>query len=339
MTMTDQQKSKLRTVLMVVVPVVALAIAGVIWLTGGRYETTDNAYVKADRIMLSPEVSGTVLSRAVEENQSVKKGDLLVQIDPEPFEIALAKARADLATARAQVQTLKSDYSQKREQLTADLSDLEYTDAEFERASKLQASGAVSKSSLDEATRNRDAAHAAAALTQREMEGVVAQLDGNPDIRPEEHSSYLAAQAMANQAQLNLLHARIFAPSDGIVSNLPNPGTYARAGVPLLSEIKTDRIWVEANFKETQLEKVKPGQIVAVDVDTYPNRSWKGVVESISPATGSEFSILPAQNATGNWVKVVQRIAVRISIKDTDAGSMLRPGMSAETKIDLQSGS
>lgn len=335
--MTDKQKSKLRLVLMVGVPLLALIIGGIIWLTGGRYESTDNAYVKADKIMISPEVSGMIKQRFIDNNQMVVKGAPLLTIDPRPFEIALAKANADLNSVYSTILKKKSEYQQKQEEIDMSESDMALADAQYERTETLSKTGAQSKSQLDEATRNRDSTHAQMALLQRELEGIAAELDGNPDIDPKDHSSYKAALATYEQAQLDLANTKIFAPADGIVGNVPNPGDYARASVPVMSLVATSRVWVEANFKETQIEHIHPGLVVDVEVDTFPDRKFRGTVESISGATGSEFSILPAQNATGNWVKVVQRIAVRIKIEDEDAAQMLRPGMSAEVKVDLQS--
>jgi membrane fusion protein (multidrug efflux system) len=335
--MTDEKRSKLRTLLLIVVPLVAIIVGLGFWLTSGRYESTDNAYVKSDKIMVSPEVSGTIKHRFVDNNQDVVAGAPLLVIDSQPFEIALAKATAELGTTRANIENMKSMYLQKKEQMDMASSDMALADAQFERASTLSKTGAESKSQLDEATRNRDSAHAQMALLQRESEGIVAQLDGNPDIAPEDHSSYKAALAAVTKAKLDLEHTKINAPAAGIVGNMPNVGDYARVSVPALSLVETRRVWVEANYKETQLEHIKPGQKVEVDIDSFPSHKFHGTVDSISAATGSEFSILPAQNATGNWVKVVQRLAVRIRIDDSDAAEMLRPGMSAETKIDLKS--
>ncbi len=327
----------LRMILLVVVPVIVIGGALVLWLTSGRYESTDNAYVKADKIEITPEVSGQIVKRFVENNQEVEAGAPLFQIDPQPFQIALAKAQADLATAVSNIANLKAQYAQKQEEIKSQSYDVTLTNAQFERINSLATTGAQSKSALDQATRDRDNAQAQMTILQNELNAIVAQLDGNPDIKPEDHSSYKSAEAAVAQAQLDLMRTNINAPAAGIVGSVPNIGDYAHASLPTVSLVETRRSWVEANYKETQLEHIKPGQSVDVEVDTFPNRHFHGVVESISSATGSEFSILPAQNATGNWVKVVQRLAVRIAIKDADAPKLLRPGMSAETSIDLQS--
>lgn len=335
--MTDTKRSRLRKILMIGVPVIALIVGALLWLNSGRYESTDNAYVKSDKIMISPEISGVVEARFAENNQIVEKGAPLFAIDAQPYQIALAKAEADLATVTADINEKKSEYAQKKEEMAMAASDMALADAEYDRAEKLSKTGAESQSQFDAATRNRDATHAKMALLQHELEGITAQLDGNPDIAPTAHSSYKAALAVASKAKLDLSHTQILAPATGIVGNVPNIGDYARSSVPSMSLVGTSRVWIEANFKETQIEHIKPGQTVDVSVDTYPDKIWHGTVESISAATGSEFSLLPAQNATGNWVKVVQRIAVRIRIDDKDAPGLLRPGMSAETKVDLQS--
>lgn len=335
--MTDAQRTNLRKILLIGVPLAVILIGGIIYLTGGRYESTDNAYVKSNKVMLSPEISGTVAQKLVDNNQTVTKGATLIVIDPQPFEIALARANAELATTRAGIEKLKAEYSQKVEELKMAASDADLENAEYDRAASLAKTGAMSQSKLDEATRNRDNAQAQMVLLDRELGGLRAELDGDPNIKPEDHSSYKSAAAMADKAQLDLTHTKIIAPADGIIGNVPNPGDYARASVPAMSLVETSKIWVEANFKETQIEHIKPGQKVEIDVDTYSGKTWEGIVESVAPATGSEFSILPAQNATGNWVKVVQRIAVRIKLSGEEASNLLRPGMSAQAKIDLKS--
>jgi membrane fusion protein (multidrug efflux system) len=212
---------------------------------------------------------------------------------------------------------------------------VDFTKGEYNRRVDLAKNGGVSQTEFNESKRKRDAAEKTIAVLTQEINGILIALENNPDIDPKEHPHYRKALAKLHDAELNLERTEVKAPADGIIGTAPHPGDYARAGVPSLNLVGSKDIWIEANYKETELTDVKPGQPVTIEVDTYPGRKWSGRVESISPATGSEFSVLPAQNATGNWVKVVQRIAVRIAVDEKSESFPLRVGMSAHVTIDI----
>lgn len=305
------------------------------YFTGGRYVSTDNAYIKAAKILMTPEVSGTILSVPIRDNQLVKAGDTLLSIDPASYKIAVEEAQANAANVYTEIEQLKAQYRQVKEDMVQAQTGVDYANSEYDRRSALVKQGAVSKSQFDDSKRQKDAAIAAFSVLQEKMNGIVAALTNNPDIAPQDHPLYQKAVASLHEAELNLERTTLKAPVAGMIGTAPHVGDYARAGVPLFNLVGTKDIWIEANYKETELSGVKPGQPVTIDVDTYPGHEWRGHVESISPATGAEFSILPAQNATGNWVKVVQRIAVRIAVDKGPGDLPLRTGMSTYVTIDV----
>lgn len=332
----SEKKSVKRRLLMVVLPLTLVIVGGGYYLFSGRYVSTDNAYVKADKIMIAPEVTGKLIKVTTGDNQQVKRGDLLVEIDPQPFEIAVAKAQANVAAAAAKVEEIRSSYRQKLEEAKISQVDLNYQETELKRESSLLKDKATPIARVDEVRRDRDSANTKMAQLQQEVAVILAPLMGNPDLPTEEQPMYMQAVAELEKAKLDLSHTKIYAPADGVTGTMPTAGAYAPAGVPLLSLVSSEEVWIEANFKETELTHMVPGQKVDIEVDTYPDHTWKGTVESISPATGSEFSLLPAQNATGNWVKVIQRIAVRIKPEQNPDDPPLRTGMSALIDVDTQ---
>jgi membrane fusion protein (multidrug efflux system) len=331
------RRQRFGRVLMVGGVAAVLAAGAFYYLHSGRYISTDNAYIKAAKILVTPEVNGPVLTVLVKDNQSVKKGDKLLTVDTQPYEIAAAKAEADLNSALVQVAALKSRYLQKQADIEKAKVQVAFTANELERQKNLFKTHATSQSVVDDATRAHDDAEKEVAVLQEESNEIVSELSGNPEIDPAGHPLVQTAQATLDKAKLDLSHTTLLAPADGIVGAVPHPGDYAHAGVPMLDLVGTNEVWIDANFKETELTHVKPGQKVKIDVDTYPGHEWAGEVESISPATGSEFSVLPAQNATGNWVKVVQRLAVRIGIDPQKDAPALRAGMSTDVSIDTGS--
>ncbi len=330
-----RKRSGLRRLLMIGGVVVVLIGCGYFYLTSGRYVATDDAYVKAAKILIAPQVAGAIIAVPVTDNQSVKESDVLAVIDPAAYKIAAAEASAKLANTYMTIDQLKAQYRQKREELAKAGIDVDFTRREYERRAALIKSGSISQTEFDDSKRQRDATLKIVASLKEEIDGIVAALAGDPDIDPKNHPLYQEAQAALHQAELDLERTTIKAPVDGIIGTTPHVGDYARAGLPLLNLIGTKDVWIEANYKETELTHVKVGQPVSIEVDTYPGHEWQGRVESISPATGSEFSVLPAQNATGNWVKVVQRIAVRIAVDSNPIDMPLRVGMSAHVIIDI----
>jgi membrane fusion protein (multidrug efflux system) len=315
-------------------------VAGIIvlyfYIVGGRYVSTDNAYVKAHMVNVTADVSGKVVEIGVHENQHVKAGDLLFRIDPAPYQVAVAQAEAALLQARTEVEALKATYAQKQASVRSAEADLQFRETDYQRALGLQAVGASSKSTLDTAKKALDVARSELSLAQHEVGEVRAQLNGNPDIAVEDHPSYKAALAALDKARLDLQRTDVRAPIDGVASKVPDVGGYVLPGLAVLSVVDDAGPWIEANLKESQLENVRPGQSVEIDVDAYSHTRWHGSVDSIGQATGSEFSLLPPQNASGNWVKVVQRVPVRIHIIHQADEPPLRDGMSTEISIDTR---
>lgn len=329
-----EKRRMLRRILMGVVPLVVLAV-GVAWyLQGGRHVETDNAYVKADIASVSPEVAGNIQQVLVSENQRVTKGQPILVIDDTNSRIMLAGTEAQLRNAISVIESDKARYRQKQASLALMQSNAAFAEREFKRQSTLASSNFASAAKLDEARHNLDAARQNIALLKQEESEILARLDGDPNVAPEKVPAYQQAYAGKLSAENMIRHATLVAPFDGIVSQLPKSGDYARTGAPLFSIVSNAEMWIEANYKETDLTHMQVGQPVEVRVDTYPGRPFKGRVTSISQATGAEFAVLPAQNSTGNWIKVVQRIPVRISVEDQAAGPPLRAGMSVVSAVD-----
>jgi membrane fusion protein (multidrug efflux system) len=315
-------------------PLFALAIGLWAYLSSGRYVGTDNAYVKGDRVLIAPQVAGVVVEVLVQENQPVTKGQLLFRLDDAPYKLALAKAEAELESAIAEIQGLRASWRQKREEVKLSRSQEHFAQIEFERQSDLAQRKVGLGKSMDEARRDFDVARQRTAMLHEELLRIEAALAGDPKIKAEDHPKVRQAKAVRDEAILNLKRTRIEAPIDGIAARKPTVGAYASAGTAMMTVVADTGLWIEANYKETDLARVRPGQPVTFEIDTYPNRTWYGIVASISQATGAEFAVLPPQNASGNWVKVVQRIPVRIDVRITDSDPPLRVGMSVSVDID-----
>jgi len=332
----------LRTALMAGGILAVVIGSGIVWLSGGRYASTDDAYVQAAKLLVSTDVSGLVASVDVRNNQPVKSGQLLFRIDPRQFQIALDNARANLSQTALTIESMKDDYRRMLSDVAAQESQVSLDQVTFDRFSYLV--------TRDDVTRqNYDRARFTLALDKSRLESLrqtaqvqLAKLAGNPDIQVTEHPLYRQAKAQVDEAQRQLDHTEVRAPFDGVVTQVDalQPGTYLVSQTAALTNtgavalVSTDQMWVEAQMKETDLTYVRPGNHVDISVDTYPGRVWSGTVESISPASGSEFSILPAQNSSGNYVKVVQRIPVRIRIDRKPGDPDLRAGMSVYVSID-----
>jgi membrane fusion protein (multidrug efflux system) len=329
----DRKPGRKRLGLMLLAPV-ALVAAGAVYLLSGRYVATDNAYIRADIANISPEVSGTVQAVMVRDNQAVKAGDVLVKLDDTNYRILLAGADANLKSTAAAIDADRIDYRQHLQDLKMAQSELEFAQRQYDRQFKLAATSAGAESARDAAERSLKVARDKVALVEEEIQESLARLFGDPEVTLERHPRYQEGLAQQAVARLQIERAEIKAPFDGVVSHVPQVGDYARMGVSLLTLVSTDKVWIEANFKETELTNMRPGQLVEVTIDTYPGTTWRGSVESIAQATGAEFSLLPPQNATGNWVKVVQRVPVRIALASGGPESPLRAGLSVEATVD-----
>jgi membrane fusion protein (multidrug efflux system) len=323
-----------RGTLLLLGPLAVMIVAAYAYLTGGRLVSTDNAYVRADVAIVSAQVAGPIATVAVRENQSVKQGDVLFTIDERPFRVALGRANAQLGAINDLVESFRASYRQTTEQLTLARTDAAYEQHEFERLSALAERKLASDVDVDEARHKRDIAKQQIQVTEQALEQIRARLGGGLNRPVTEQAAYLAAKSTLEAAALDLEHTVVRAPLDGIASKVPTPGQYVAPGAAVMSVVANRGMWIEANYKETDLTYVAVGQDVDIHLDTYPDRAWQGTVESISQATGAVFSVIPAQNATGNWVKVTQRIPVRIAVRVDDADPDLRVGMSAEVQID-----
>ena len=334
----SEKWQRARRPLLLLGPIVVLAIAAYFYLTGGRFESTDDAYVMSARVAISANVAGRVVELAVHDNQSVHRGDLLYRLDDTSFRIAVEEAQAQLAAASLQVESLKANYLQRRSELAAAQETLAFEKNELERQRRLLGSGISSQSMVDRAAHALDEAAARVAGVQHEITAVIAQLGGNPNIEPAKHPTVQQAQALLDRARLNLSYTVIRAPNDGVVTRVEQlqVGSYVSASTPVFALVSTSDVWFEANFKEDQLGHMRVGQHAEVKLDSYPGKVFTGKVVSVSPGTGSQFSALPAENATGNWVKVVQRLPVRIELEHLDPSYPLHAGLSASVDVDTR---
>ena len=315
----------------------ALIAGGYWYVTGGRVMSTDNAYVEADKVGISTDVSGMVKEIDVKNNQHVEDGQVLFRLDDLPFRLALERADAQVGVVRNDLNALKANYRDMQAQIKQAQDDIDYYDREFHRQQDLAAKNIASQQTFDAARRNWQNAQQKLASLNQQLAAIAANLNGDPNIPVEQHPRYRDAVAQRNEAARQLDHTVVKAPFAGIVTNVPSlaPGKYLQASMTAFYLVATDYVWVDSNPKETELTNVRPGQPVTVTVDTYPDVEWHGAVDSISPAAAQEFSLLPAQNTSGNWVKVVQRIPMRVRL-DTSNKNLppLRAGMSVEVNVD-----
>jgi membrane fusion protein (multidrug efflux system) len=329
-------RALLRPILMLGGILAVGAASGTYWLTGGRYVSIDDAYVRAAKETLSTDVSGIVAVVPVHEGQHVNKGDVLLRLDPLQFQIMLDAAKANLNGVVSNVNAMKVEYQRLLGDVEVKQAQVQSDQANFDRYANLVKSGGVTRADYDN-MRFQLSANQRAVMALKMMASVqLAKLQDNPDIDVQSMPEYMQAKSRVDEAKRQLDHTVIYAPFDGIVTQVDTvqPGMYLAASTAAFGIVSTDDVWVEANPKETELTWVKPGNPVAVTVDTYPSHPWKGVVASIAPNSGSEFSVLPAQNTSGNWVKVVQRIPVRITVERKPGDPELRAGMSVEAEID-----
>ena len=332
------KKSLLRPLMFSLLPL-ALVIGAYWYITGGRVVSMDDAYVEADKVGVSTDVSGIVAEVGVTENQHVEAGQVLYRLDDLQLRFALARAEAQIGTVRDALNALKANYRDMQSQIQQAQNDVEYYDTEFHRQQDLLAAHVASQSTFDTARRNLQNAQQKLVSLTHQLGAIAANLDDDPTGAVENKPRYLDAVAQRDEAARQLAHTVVKAPFAGIVTNVPSiaPGKYLQASVTAFYLVAADHVWVVANPKETELTYVRTGQSASVTVDTYPDTQWNGSVESISPAAAQEFSLLPAQNTSGNWVKVVQRVPMRVRI-DTNDKSLppLRPGMSVEVDVDTE---
>lgn len=306
------------------------------WLNSGQWVTSDDSYVNSDKVALSTDVSGLVASIPVHDGEQVTKGAVLFRLDPHQFQIALDGATADLAQTRLTLIAQKQDYQRMLRDVAARAATVQADQATFDRYAQLVGRGDLPRQQYDDARYKlaSDQASLQGAAVAAKVQ--LAKLDGNPNVDVTTLPSYRQAAARVAEAQRELDHATVRAPFNGVVTQVSTlqPGMYLPAGTAAFGLVSTDHVWVDANPKETELTFVKPGDRADVTVDTYPGRVWHGTVESIAPSTGAMFAILPAQNASGNWVKVVQRLSLRVRLDIKPGDPVLRAGMSATVSVD-----
>jgi len=329
-------RAQLRMILLVALPALAVLIGLGIYLTGGRYIATDNAYVGAQKVLITPDIAGKVIRVSVREGQHVNAGDELLSLDPEPFKLALVQAQAKLATASSDYAKLRSNYKSLTVLSELAQKNVEIKQRDVDRKSKLVATQAGSQADVDTSTGTLVTAQLQAQFSSQQREDALNNLLGNPELPLEKFPAYMQAKAALDQAQRDVDHTVLRAPISGTATQIDNIqlGRFVAAGSPILSVIDDSAPWVDANPKETDITYLRIGQKATLDVDSFPDRTFKGTVVAVSPGTGSQFSILPAQNASGNWVKVVQRVPVRIAFDKNEDTHLLRTGMSVNVEID-----
>jgi membrane fusion protein (multidrug efflux system) len=329
------RRERLRLPLLIAAPVIAVLVAAFVYLHGGRYESTDNAYFQSGLGAVTANVSGPVVAIAVRDNQVVHRGDILFRIDPAPFQAAVDEAAAALADARTQVSALQANYAQGQAELKAAQDQRAYADREAARQRELLAEGISSQAQYDQARLAAQTAGQGIETARQKNASVAATLSGRVDGPADAQPAVKKAAAALERARLDLGYTVVRAAQDGIVTKVDQlqPGDYVTASKPVFTLAGT-RIWIEANFKESQLDHMRVGQRATIKVDAFPDLRLSGRLRTFSPGTGNSFALLPPENATGNWVKVVQRLPVEFDLDAIPRGVPLHAGLSVEVTVD-----
>ena len=331
-------KTRLRRVLLWGVPVAAVAAAAGVWAFGGRYIETDNAYLKANLVQIFPEIDSQVTEVLIEENSRVEAGQVVLKLDAESAAIDVRRAEARFVAAREELAALRRQLAQRRDERALAEEQIRYTTRELERQRELVERKLSPASRFDAAEHDALQAQGRLSVIDQGIAELAVRLGPALEGDCDTHPRVREVEAELEAARLRLRRAVVVAPEAGRVVKLPQRGTVARRSAGLFTLVRSENLWVEANFKETQLELLRAGQPATIRIDSYPGAQWRGHVQTIAPASGAEFALLPPQNASGNWVKVVQRVAVRIAIDEGPGDLPLRAGTSAIVSIDPDSG-
>lgn len=312
---------------------IACAVVGFLYYQQTDMLRTDNAYLKSEHVYVNAQVSGAIVDVKAEQHQMLQAGDIIFVVDPAPYELKVQQIEAEQRAFGIEITRKKSTLNELEAHKALLLEDLRYAREEWKREQNLTAKGLNAEHDLDAKLHDMQRAERAISVVEADIATALSELLGQADLAVEDHPTYRVLQSQLEQAKRDVVNTVVRSPINGMLIEKPVLGTHAERGRPITSVVDVDTVWVEANFLETDVARLKAGLFAEVHIDTYPDKVWRGRVASLSPATGAEFAILPPQNATGNWVKITQRIPVRIELESSFTDTVLRKGMTAEVSV------